>query len=95
VRNELASYEETHMGYTEEGTGKYSFLSFVLSVAGFFLISFYQIGLYVGVAAIIVSFLAGDLFKERSMWQYVSIIIAVIDIFGSLARWNLVLRGTS
>lgn len=83
------------MGYTEEGTGKYSFLSFVLSVAGFFLISFYQIGLYVGVAAIIVSFLAGDLFKERSMWQYVSIIIAVIDIFGSLARWNLVLRGTS
>jgi len=83
------------MGYTEEGTGKYSFLSFVLSVAGFFLISFYQIGLYVGVAAIIVSFAAGDLFKERSMWQYVTIIIAVIDIYGSLARWNLVLKGSS
>ena len=80
------------MGYSEEGTNKYSFLSFALSVVGFFLISLYQIGIYVGVAAIIVSFAAGDLFKERSMWQYITIIIAVIDIYGSLARWNLVLK---
>jgi hypothetical protein len=94
VRNELASYEEKYMGYSEEGTSKYSFLSFVLSVVGFFLISFYQIGLYVGVAAIILSFAAGDLFKERSMWQYITLIIAVIDIFGALAGWNLVIRGS-
>lgn len=83
------------MGYSEEGTNKYSFLSFVISILGFFLISFYQIGLYVGVAAIILSFAAEDLFKEKSMWQYLTIIIAVIDIFGALARWNIVIKGST
>ena len=78
------------MGYSEEGSSKYSFLSFLLSVVGFFLISSYRIGLYFGVFAIILSFAAEDLFKEKSIWQYLSIIIAVIDILGVLAGWNLV-----
>lgn len=78
------------MGYTEEGSNKYSFFSFALSVVGFFLISFYRMGLYFGIASIILSFAAEDLFKEKSMWQYLTIIIAVIDILGALAGWNLV-----
>ena len=78
------------MGYSEEGSNKYSFLSFALSVVGFFLISFYRMGLYFGIASIILSFAAEDLFKEKSMWQYLTIIIAVIDILGALAGWNLV-----
>ena len=80
------------MGYGEEGTSRYSFVSFVLSVLGFFLIGFFSIGLYVGVVAIILSFAAEDLFKEKSMWQYLTIIMAVVDILGALAGWNIVRR---
>lgn len=80
------------MGYSEDSTSRFSFLSFVLSVLGFFLFGFYSIGLYIGVAAIILSFAAEDLFKEKSMWQYLTIIIAVVDILGALAGWNVVKR---
>jgi hypothetical protein len=80
------------MGYSEDSSSKFSFLSFVLSVLGLFLIGFYSIGLYVGVAAIILSFAAEDLLKEKSMWQYLTIIIAVVDILGALAGWNIVRR---
>lgn len=82
------------MGYSEDGTNRFSFLSFVFSVLGFFLIGFYSIGLYVGVGAIILSFAAEDLFKEKSMWQYLTIIMAVVDILGALAGWNIVRRAT-
>lgn len=78
------------MGYGEEGTTRYSFVSFVLSILGFFLFSFYQIGLYIGVIAIILAFAAEDLFKEKSIFQYLTIIIAVVDILGALAKWNIV-----
>jgi hypothetical protein len=81
------------MGYAGEGTNRFSFLSFVLSVLGFFFFSFYSIGAYLGVAAIILSFAAEAAFKERSMWQYLAIIIAVVDILGAVAGWNLVMRG--
>jgi hypothetical protein len=77
------------MGYSEEGETRYSFFSFVLSVLGFFFVGFYAIGLYVGIGAIILSFAAEDVFKEKSMWQYLTIIIAVVDILGSLAGWNI------
>jgi len=80
------------MGYSEEGTSRFSFLSFVLSVLGFFLMGFYSIGLYIGIGAIILSFAAEDLFKEKSMWQYITIIMAVVDILGALAGWNVVKR---
>ena len=80
------------MGYSEEGETRYSFLSFIISVLGFFLISFYAIGAYVGVAAIVLSFLAEDVLKEKSMWQYLSIIIAVVDILGAWAGWNIVTK---
>jgi hypothetical protein len=80
------------MGYSEDSTSRFSFLSFVLSVLGFFLFGFFSIGLYIGVAAIILSFVAEDLFKEKSMWQYLTIIIAVVDILGALAGWNIVKR---
>ncbi|MGA3191768.1 MAG: hypothetical protein ABSD73_04535 [Candidatus Bathyarchaeia archaeon] len=80
------------MGYSEDGSSRFSFLSFALSVLGFFLIGFYSIGLYVGVAAIILSFAAEDLLKEKSMWQYLTIIVAVVDILGALAGWNIVRR---
>ena len=80
------------MGYSEEGTSRFSFLSFVLSVLGFFLMGFYSIGLYIGIGAIILSFAAEDLFKEKSMWQYITIIMAVVDILGALVGWNVVKR---
>jgi hypothetical protein len=80
------------MGYSEDGSSKYSFLSFLLSVLGIFLISFYAIGAYLGVIAIIVSFAAEDIFKEKSLWQYITIIIAVVDILGALAGWNIVAK---
>jgi 4-hydroxybenzoate polyprenyltransferase len=80
------------MGYSEEGSSRFSFLSFVLSVLGFFFIGSYSIALYVGVAAIILSFAAEDLFKEKSMWQYLTIIMAVVDILGALAGWKIVTK---
>jgi hypothetical protein len=93
-RNEVPSRAVKPMGYSEEGSSKYSFLSFVLSILGFFLFSFYEIGLYLGAAAIILSFAAEDLFKEKSLWQYISIIIAVVDILGAIAGWNIVVKTT-
>ena len=80
------------MSYSEDGSSRFSFLSFVLSVLGFFFIGFYSIGLYIGIIAIILSFAAEDLFKEKSMWQYLTIIMAVVDILGALAGWNIVRR---
>jgi len=80
------------MGYSEEGTNRFSFLSFACSVLGLFLVGVYSIGLYLGVAAIIISFVAEDIFKEKSMWQYLTIIMAVVDILGALAGWNLLKR---
>jgi hypothetical protein len=80
------------MGYSSEGTNRFSFISFVLSVLGFFFFSYYSIGAYLGVAAIILSFAAEGAFKERSMWQYLAIIIAVVDILGAVVGWNLVIR---
>jgi 4-hydroxybenzoate polyprenyltransferase len=80
------------MSYSEDGSSRFSFLSFVLSVLGFFFISFYSIGLYIGIIAIILSFAAEDVFKEKSMLQYLTIIMAVVDILGALAGWNIVRR---
>jgi hypothetical protein len=80
------------MGYSEEGSSRYSFLSFALSIAGFFLFDFHEIGLYLAVAAIILSFAAEDLFKEKSIWQYVTLVVAVVDILGALAGWSIVLK---
>jgi hypothetical protein len=92
LRNEVSIRVVKSMGYSEDSTSRFSFLSFVLSVLGFFLFGFFSIGLYIGVAAIILSFVAEDLFKEKSMWQYLTIIIAVVDILGALAGWNIVKR---
>ena len=82
------------MGYSEEGTTRFSFLSFVFSVLGFFLMGIYSIGLYIGIGAILLSFAAEDLFKEKSMWQYLTIIMAVVDILGALAGWNILRRAS-
>jgi len=75
-----------------EGSNKYSFISFILSVLGFFFFSIYYIGGILGAIAIVVSFLAEDMAKERSLFQYLTIIIAVVDITGAILGWNLVVR---
>jgi hypothetical protein len=92
MRNEVSIARGEVMGYSEEGTNRFSFLSFVFSVLGLFLVGIYSIGLYLGVAAIILSFVAEDIFKEKSTWQYLTIILAVVDILGALAGWNLLKR---
>lgn len=80
------------MGYGEEGSSKYSFLSFVLSVLGFFFFSIYRIGAILGVAAILLSF-GAEYLRERSLFQYLAIIIAVVDILGAIAGWNIIMKG--
>jgi len=75
-----------------EGSNKYSFLSFILSVLGFFFFSIYDIGGILGVAAIVTSFLAEDWAKERSLFQYLTIIIAIVDIMGAVLGWNIVVK---
>lgn len=79
------------MGYSEEGSTKYSFIAFVISVLGFFFFSIYDIGAFLGVAAILLSFAAEHL-RERSLFQYLAIIIAVVDIIGAVAGWNIVMK---
>ena len=81
------------MGYGDEGSTKYSFISFVISVLGFFLFSVYNIGAVLGVLAILLSF-AAEYLRERSLFQYLAIIIAVVDIIGAVAGWNLIYRAT-
>ena len=81
------------MGYSDDTSNKWSFASFILSIIGFFFFSYYAVGAYLGVVAIILSFLAEGYFKERSMWQYFSIIVAVVDILGAWAGWNIIMRG--
>lgn len=88
----LRIYGANCVGYATETTNRFSFLSFVLSVLGFFFFSYYAIGAYLGVIAIVLSFLAEDVFKEKSMFQYLSLIVAVVDIIGAIAGWNLVMR---
>lgn len=85
------NYEDKRMS-TGEGSNKYSFISFVLSVLGFFFFSIYYIGGILGAVAIVVSFLAEDLAKEKSLFQYLTIIIAVVDIMGAILGWNLVIK---
>ena len=75
-----------------EGSNKYSFISFVLSVLGFFFFSIYYIGGILGAVAIAISFLAEVLAKEKSLFQYLTIIIAVLDIMGAILGWNLVIK---
>jgi hypothetical protein len=75
-----------------ESSNKYSFISFILSVLGFFFLSIYYIGGVLGTIAIVLSFLAEDLAKERSLFQYLTIIIAVVDIMGAVLGWNLVVK---
>lgn len=80
------------MSSGDEGSTKYSFFSFVLSVLGFFFFSLYYIGGFLGGFAIVLSFLAEDMFKEKSKWQYLAVIFAVIDIMGAVLGWNIVIR---
>ena len=75
-----------------EGSNKYSFISFILSVLGFFFFSVYYVGGILGVIAIILSFLAEDWAKERSMFQYLTIIIALVDIMGAILGWNIIVK---
>jgi hypothetical protein len=75
-----------------EGSTKYSFISFVLSVFGFFFFSLFYVGAILGVIAIILAFLAEDWAKERSMFQYLTIIIALIDIMGAILGWDIIVR---
>jgi len=63
----------------------------VLSVLGFFLFGTYYIGAFLAVAAIILSF-AAEYLKERSLFQYLALIIAVVDILGALAGWNIIAK---
>lgn len=80
------------MSSGDEVSNRFSFISFVFSVLGFFFFSVYGIGMYFGIIAVFVSFLAEDYFKEKSFWQYLAIIIAVIDIFGALVGWNIIIK---
>jgi hypothetical protein len=75
-----------------ESSTKYSFISFVLAVLGFFFFSVYYVGAILGVIAIILSFLAEDFAKERSMWQYLTVIIAIVDIMGAILGWNIIAK---
>jgi len=80
------------MSSGNEGSTKYSFISFILSIFGFFLFSVYYIGALLGGLAIILSFLSEDIFKEKSLFQYLAVIIAVIDVAGAVLGWNIVIR---
>jgi hypothetical protein len=75
-----------------EGSNKYSFLSFILSILGFFFFSIYDIGGILGVIAIVISFLAEDWAKEKSLFQYLTIIIAIVDIIGAIVGWNIIVK---
>jgi hypothetical protein len=75
-----------------EGSNKYSFISFILSIFGFFFFSIYYIGGVLGVIAIVLSFVAGDVAKERSMFQYLTIIVAIVDIMGAVLGWNIIIK---
>ncbi len=78
------------MSSGSEGSSKYSFISFILSIFGFFFFSLYYIGGFMGGFAILLSFLAEDVFKEKSVFQYLAIIIAVIDVLGAILGWNII-----
>ena len=80
------------MSSDSEGSTKYSFISFILSILGFFFFSFYYVGGVLGGIAIILSFLAEDVAKERSLFQYLTIIIAIVDIMGAVLGWSLVIK---
>jgi len=80
------------MSSSGEGSTKYSFMSFVLSVGGFFFFSVFYLGAILGVIAIILSFLAEDWAKERSMFQYLTVIIAIVDIMGAIIGWNIIVK---
>jgi hypothetical protein len=80
------------MGYTDEGSNRFSFFSFVLSILGFFFLSFYGIGAIVGIIAVVLSFLAEDILKEKSTFQYLAIIVAVVDILGAIVGWSIIVK---
>jgi hypothetical protein len=80
------------MSSDSEGSTKYSFISFILSILGFFFFSIYYIGGVLGGVAIVLSFLAEDVAKERSMFQYLTIIVAIVDIMGAILGWSLVIK---
>jgi len=86
------NYEDKLMSSGGEGSNKYSFISFILSVLGFFFFSVYYIGGILGVVAIVVSFLAEDLAKEKSLFQYLTIIVAIVDIMGAIVGWNIIIK---
>jgi len=82
------------MSSGNEGSTKYSFLSFIISIFGFFFFSLYYIGGFLGGFAIVLSFLSEDVFKEKSIFQYLAVIIAVVDVLGAILGWNIVIRST-
>lgn len=93
MRNTITICEGKRMAYADEGSNKFSFFSFVLSILGFFFLSFYGIGAIVGIIAIVLSFLAEDVLKEKSTFQYLAIIVAVVDILGAIVGWNIIVKG--
>jgi hypothetical protein len=92
MRNTITICEGKRMGYTDEGSNRFSFFSFVLSILGFFFLSFYGIGAIVGIIAVVLSFLAEDILKEKSTFQYLAIIVAVVDILGAIVGWNIIMK---
>jgi hypothetical protein len=83
------------MSSGSEGSSKYSFISFIISIFGFFFFSVYYIGGFLGGIAILLSFLSEDVFKEKSIFQYLAILIAVIDVLGAILGWNIIVKTTA